>query len=354
MTSNEKLAAMMIQASAGTLAGFAAAEIVGNGDNSHGDFDLWKAYSEQRLLELCAALDFEEPELLADELRWSRSAFGIRGLPIEKLAQSIDILGSVLEEQLSSPAAESALSFLNRAKTGLQGEEPKTSRLDASNEQDRLALSYLERALSGDRRGAIEMLLERIDGTVDAMDIYEQALIPAQREIGEMWHAGELSVAEEHVCSATTQRAMSVLVQHAVAASDRGAALNSGQGTVLAATAAGNIHDMASRVLADFFEMSGWRAILIGKDIPASELARGIEAFDVDLLLLSATLTVHLPTLQQTIEIVRKSTPDRQLRVLVGGRAFRAVPELWRKVGADGYASSAREALGVAAQMFAN
>ena len=42
--------------------------------------------------------------------------------------------------------------------------------------------------------------------------------------------------------------------------------------------------------------------------------------------------------MQRAIERVR-SLGGRDVKIIVGGLAFEKVPDLWRKVGADGYSS---------------
>jgi len=45
---------------------------------------------------------------------------------------------------------------------------------------------------------------------------------------------------------------------------------------------------------------------------------------------------------QQAIERIR-SLEARDVKIIVGGPAFESVPELWRKVGADGYSASVED-----------
>lgn len=351
MSNHNALTAAIIGNSTSSLAGFVAAELVAEPLDgtppANGDFDVWKAHVERRFEQLCAALVLEEPELLTNEVRWSRQAFRSRDLPLENISRTLDIMATVLREKLPSEAAEVAVDYLNQATEGLLGPEPANERLDASNPADRMALEYLENVLEGDRNQAIHTLLEALEHGTDVFDLYESVLVPAQRQVGVLWHNGDLSIAEEHFCTTTTERTMTILAHHA-RASDAPP-----RGTAIASTIHGNAHDLPLRVLADFFEIRGWRSILLGRELPALELAQGVHDFDAELLLLSATLAVHLPTLETTIAQIRGALPERDLKIVVGGRAFEALPHLWQKMGADGFAASARAALDEADRLLA-
>jgi MerR family transcriptional regulator, light-induced transcriptional regulator len=55
-----------------------------------------------------------------------------------------------------------------------------------------------------------------------------------------------------------------------------------------------------------------------------------------------------LPAIRDTIRAVRGRGKCENLPILVGGNPFNIAPELWRSVGADGYAPDAAIALKVA------
>ena len=106
-----------------------------------------------------------------------------------------------------------------------------------------------------------------------------------------MWLTGEINVAEEHFASHTTKMVLAQLLSRAPLQPPRGK-------TLLAAAVAGNRHDIGLYVVADFFEMAGWRTIQLGADVPIVDLVQAVECFEVDLLALSASLNVQLATVK--------------------------------------------------------
>jgi methanogenic corrinoid protein MtbC1 len=213
--------------------------------------------------------------------------------------------------------------------------------LDPGNTEDRHALAYLETILAGNPRGAVEQVLGAVDGGMSVKDAYLKVLLPAQREVGRMWHAGELNIAEEHVTTATTQQAMTLLCARSPRPSSRE------ERTVVLACVAGNVHDIAIRATSDFFDMAGWRAISLGPDVPHEDIARSVQDFNADVVVLAATLDNHLRALRRAIETIR-ALEDGGAKIIVGGQVFERVPDLWRRIGADGCSPSieATEPLG--------
>jgi MerR family transcriptional regulator, light-induced transcriptional regulator len=70
--------------------------------------------------------------------------------------------------------------------------------------------------------------------------------------------------------------------------------------------------------------------------MPTSEIAQAAQRYNATLVALSATLTTQLGTLAAAVEHVRKHAGKS--RILVGGLALEGSPELWKQMGADGYA----------------
>ena len=154
-------------------------------------------------------------------------------------------------------------------------------------------------------------MLAAVDGGLPVASAYG-VLMAAQREIGEMWHAGDAAIAQEHFVTATTQSMMTLLAERA------GAVAAANGKTVMVAVAPGDAHYLAARLIANLFEQAGWRTIHLAGTVPPVELAVGLDAFEVDLLVLSLTVSTRLPATIEAVEAARRRRPG--IKVLVGGR----------------------------------
>jgi len=286
-----------------------------------------------------------EPRLFTGRITWSRKAFRARGQDDGDLQSSVRALRDVLAERLPTPAQGLPLEYLDAslAQLASPAPAPDPSELDPKRPADRLALQYLQKILEGNVADAIAAVTAAALDGLGARAAYTDVLLPAQREVGRLWHAGELSIAEEHMVTAATQRTMAVLASQATRQPANGR-------TVVVAAVSGNVHDVGLRALADMYQLAGWRVIFVGSDIPMQDLPTMLAFFEADLLMIGATLGTHVPRVEQAIRSIRERC-ERPVRVVVGGAAFDEVPDLWQKVGSDGYAPTIDRALDVGARL---
>lgn len=339
MSSTGKFVAQMLETSAAGYAGMTASRLL----ERHPEivkryepdaFARWKAQLQRWLVDLSAALDAGASQLFETRMVWTRSQFDSRGVPTEDLRSALTALRDTLREKLPASSADVAVKLIDGALRAV--DDPDRGRPEAAEPVEPAVLSYLRTILEGNPRAAMDRILETVDNEASARDAYLRVLIPAQRETGRMWHTGELSIAEEHLITATTQRIMALL-------GERGRASSTMDRTVLLACVSGNVHDIGIRAISDFFEMAGWRSINLGPDVPEEEIARGVTFFDADLVVLAATLDPHIKAMGRVIDRIRK-IEDRDTKVIVGGPVFDEVPDLWRNVGADGHAARVEDA----------
>jgi MerR family transcriptional regulator, light-induced transcriptional regulator len=195
----------------------------------------------------------------------------------------------------------------------------------------RLAARYLLALLEGDRTRASRLILDAVQGSASVPELSLLVLLPAQQEVGRMWQADEINVAEEHFATSTTKTMLAQLRLRAPLRERNGK-------TLLAAAVMGNQHEVGLQVVADFFEMDGWRVIQLGSDMPIPDLVQAVEFYQPDVLALSASLHTQLGTLTETIKAVRRGQRGAAVKILVGGRALDEATDLARQFGADGYA----------------
>lgn len=344
MAQPDPFAAQLLENGASGFAGYASSallerhpEVLNDGVTARD----WRGHLAQRILELAAAVRTGEPDIFVARARWIRVAAQAREQPEAGLRASFECLREVLAERLPTPASQAVEPHLSAALDAF--DEPpseSTTEVDASTETGKLSLRFLEKSLEGNPRAAIQLLLEAVEGGLGVREAYRDVLMATQREVGRLWHQGELGISEEHLVTSTTKRAMSVLCQ-------RGPAADPVDKTVVAASVAGNVHEIGTRLVSDFFELVGWRSVCLGADVPSAEIQVATTYFDTDLLVLSATLATQLKAVAETIELVRPAG----IPVLVGGLAFEDAADTWKTVGADAFAATAELAVEIGVQL---
>jgi MerR family transcriptional regulator, light-induced transcriptional regulator len=205
---------------------------------------------------------------------------------------------------------------------------------------------YLAAVRGGDRRRAMDVVMNAQRQGADLARLYMEVFQPALREVGRLWERNELSVAEEHLATAITQAIMARLYTEAPLPRERGLSL-------VAACAEYERHEVGLRMLCDFLDLEGWTTTFLGASVPTNSLARMVCERSPNVLAMSASLAPHVPQLRQTIRAVKEACGDKPPVVLVGGRVFHDTPELAYAIGADYTARDATEAVSILKERFA-
>jgi methanogenic corrinoid protein MtbC1 len=311
--------------------------------------ELWRHEIRVRLMHLAEAIAVDRSELFVQNALWSRAAFLAREVDDGDLRRNLQCTRSVCEHELPTDVAPIATKFISEAIAALDRKD-LTHQLSPVREQpeNRLARIYLLHLLQRNQTNAANLVFEAAREGKTIPEIYEQIITPALVEIGRMWHLQEASVADEHYCTAATQMIMAQLRARMTRKPPNGK-------RVLAMSVGGDLHDLGIRMVADIFEMEGWSTEYLGANMPTSEVLlalsgeHGQPAFD--LIALSANTTLSVRAVATFIAAVRSHPTAGSIPIVVGGGAFRSVEDLWKVVGADGFAKDAMSALRVAEQL---
>jgi methanogenic corrinoid protein MtbC1 len=192
-----------------------------------------------------------------------------------------------------------------------------------------LRARYVDALVTGDLASA-ERLIAGSEADVRAL--YLEVLQPALYEIGRRWEDAEISVAHEHLATATTQSLMARLAERFDAAPRR-------DRRVLLACAEGELHAIGVRMVADFLEADGWDVLFVGALSPPLAVAELAAAQRVDVVALSASLGQRVPEIVRAVEALRglETVPV----IAVGGQAFGGKRDVAVRTGADLYATDA-------------
>lgn len=301
--------------------------------------------TEYHLSYLAAAVTFSSPALFSDYIAWAKVVLAAFGVGPEDVQQNLICLRDVLANQLPGGMDNAFAAYVEAALRALP-ETPTdpSSFLEGEHALGELARQYLQALLRGERHEASRLVLGAVKAGVAVSDIYLDVFQRCQREVGRLWQLKRITVAQEHYCTAATQLAMSQLYPHLFALPKTGRKM-------AAASVGGELHEVGLRIVTDLFEADGWDTLYLGTNLPARGVVQAIEQHRPDLLVISITMPFHLTGAEQLIAHVRSSLVGQTIKVLVGGYPFNVDPDLWQRVGADGNAHDASEALTVAARL---
>ncbi len=205
---------------------------------------------------------------------------------------------------------------------------------------------YITAQLAGDRTTALQVILEEgIGRSIPAADLYLNVIQPAQHRIGRLWQENRITVAQEHLATAISQLVLAHLYPLLPREPDNGM-------VAVVACVPGELHDMGSRVAADFFEMSGYDVRFLGANVPVTSLVAMVAETRADVVILSVVMAFNLPGLRDAVRSIR-AVPGVSPRIIVGGPAIESMPELADDLDIDFWGVSITDAIEGARRLLA-
>jgi methanogenic corrinoid protein MtbC1 len=136
--------------------------------------------------------------------------------------------------------------------------------------------------------------VNRALGLGSAISIFENTLAPAMREIGNLWHEGTLTVAQEHLASNLIGGTLLHLLRLTQPVGQTRRAV--------LACFADEDHTLGLYGIGLRFASWSFRTLLLGARTPPAAIARVVESLDPDIVALSATLVPPAANARELID----------------------------------------------------
>ena len=138
----------------------------------------------------------------------------------------------------------------------------------------------LRQALDAFDEPAAQAVLDRLMSEFSLATVLRDVLIPYLAELGDRWHRGAATVAQEHFATNVVRGRLGGLAR----------GWGSGHGPrALLACPSGELHDLALMVFGIVLNRNGWRIDYLGANTPIEELDNAIDSTHPDLVVLAAT-----------------------------------------------------------------
>ena len=144
--------------------------------------------------------------------------------------------------------------------------------------------------------------------------VADAVLCPALRRVGDLWHAGELTVAEEHVATRAALSAVRIL---------RDSMSVSGRGTVaLCCGVEDDFHELPVSLAALTLEGLGWVVVNLGTSTPFYALTEAVERFGPRLVCVASTVFNHPDRAAREYGEFSAAAARAGASVVLGGAGF--------------------------------
>jgi DNA-binding transcriptional MerR regulator/methylmalonyl-CoA mutase cobalamin-binding subunit len=244
--------------------------------------------------------DIERLRLLRRATRSGRRISQVASLGIEELAALV----REDEREEAEVKPEEVLGETTAAETYLKASLAAVERLDARE---------------------LETVLTRALVTLSAATVIQRISAPLMRRLGELWRAGELVPAHEHLASAVLLRVMGKLIE---AVEPVGAGPN-----LVVATPVGQRHEFGALFAAAAAAAEGWRVTYLGPNLPAEDIATAARETGAEAVALSIVHPEGKPELADELKELRLALPPA-VPVLVGGLAMPSYQDVLNEIEA--------------------
>jgi MerR family transcriptional regulator, light-induced transcriptional regulator len=188
--------------------------------------------------------------------------------------------------------------------------------------------SYRDRCLAAAERldgESVHATLMRAVVSLRPTEFLDDVLMPLLREVGERWHAGDLSPAQEHVVSVSARRVVTWLVD-AYEAPEEAPVL-------LVTTVSGEQHEFGALMASIVGLDAGWRVVYLGTSLPAAEVVKSARLVNATVVALSAVNRGESETPLEEFRRIRVALPAT-VSVVLGGAGAVARRTPLEKAGA--------------------
>jgi methanogenic corrinoid protein MtbC1 len=138
--------------------------------------------------------------------------------------------------------------------------------------------------------------------------------------VGELWQAGRLNVATEHICSNAAHTLVKIINERV----SRNPKENRKSPKILICTPEGEYHSLGCMVIESFLRSKGYSVSNIAPSVPSDSVIDFASKYDPDLIMISLTLPDNIGAANKLINKILESKLDVS-RILVGGIGIESI-----------------------------
>ena len=194
--------------------------------------------------------------------------------------------------------------------------------------------------LDGDAKTASAVTQEALAEGVPPIDLVTKHMVPAMDEVGRRFECEDYFVPELLLSARAMKGALEHIRPLLVASGAEPA------GRVAIGTVKGDLHDIGKNLVASMLEGGGFEVVDLGADVSPEKFVAAVREKGVDMVCLSALLTVTMPAMKTTIQALKDAGVREKVKVLVGGAPV--TKQFADEIGADGYGENATAAVALA------
>ena len=203
--------------------------------------------------------------------------------------------------------------------------------------------------IEGDDEVSAEVVSEALDAGVSALTILNEGLMKGADVVGQRFEAGEFFLPELMLTGRALKAAMALVTPILQSEYASGSADAGDTGVVVMATVQTDIHDIGKNIVGSMLTAAGFEVTDLGVDVPIKNIIAKAKELEANIIGCSSLLTTSMPFMRDLVDLLEAMGERERFKVMVGGASV--TPEFAEKIGADGTAPNAMDAVQLAKQL---
>lgn len=175
----------------------------------------------------------------------------------------------------------------------------------------------LIKALKDYRIDVCEDILRRGLIAMEPLSYAQDFILPLLHRVGELWHKGEISVAQEHIFSNSVKRILLAMVHHRMSLSSQGK-------KIIFCTLAGESHELGILLASFLAAHHNIVCYYLGADLPAQELISAQSSLQADVIVISLVNTEIQKFAAMELDKLNRKI-DERANIWLGGAASKQI-----------------------------
>ncbi len=201
---------------------------------------------------------------------------------------------------------------------------------------DRIIRDYNEAVFETDKDAAFEVVNNALANGLSAEDVVFKVVIPAvEVMMSDITRDPDANLAQHfmtaQIAAEVTEKMLTKFVHPPEII-----------GRVVIGTAAGDLHSLGKRIVMGCLKALMVEVVDLGVNVPAEKFVTEAVHYGADVIAISAMM-VHTATgengARKVRALLKEQGLEHQIRIVVGGAPYRFDNELYKTVGADGWAA---------------
>lgn len=189
---------------------------------------------------------------------------------------------------------------------------------------------------------AASIAAEAVARGINAYDAIEKGLSDGMARVGRLYEEEEYFIPELLLCADAMYAGLDVLRPHLTVSSKK-------RGKIVIGVVEGDTHDIGKNIVKMMLETAGYEMVDLGRDVPPQRFIETVRREQAQMIAASTLMSTTMEGMGRIIELLEAEGIRGDYRVIVGGGPVS--PAFAKRIGADGYAANATEAVRVVKEL---